>query len=278
MFRTRPKGPKCETKLSVLKYSKSDCIAITMEEQELRRIGIGATSASSIARVNRTKEIVQLFFDSHRTKIGLATRRSIEDCTPEELGKEAIYQYFAGFLLTLTFQQKSEVTGEMETTHYSIATVVGWFNCMVQLCREKYAVGQLIFQHYALPNSESNLLFGRIRRDLVGKTVDRLIDEGKALQEKAIPFAREQVIDISKALRKKNSVQSYELVAVITADWHTVGRGAEGGSCSYEMLRFDYASRTLCGDWNQHKVGNSKLVHFPSAAFNRRFSSWPSEP
>lgn len=237
-----------------------------MEEQELRRFGIGATSASSIARVGRTKELIKVFFDNHKTKIGLAHRNSIDECTPAELGREDIYQYFAGFLYTSTFLDKNETTGKMETTHYAVGSAIGWFNCMVQLCREKYAPGQLIFQNYALPNSESSLLFGKIRRDLAARIKDRLIAEGSPLQEKAIPFTRPQVIDILRALRKKNSMESYELVAIIAADWHTVGRGSEGGSCTYEMLRWDYGSRTLCGDWNQHKVGNSKMVYFPSAA------------
>ena len=80
-----------------------------------------------------------------------------------------------------------------------------------------------------------------------------------------IKLAREQAVDLSKAIRKLNGIKWYENLAVVVTDWHTGGRGSEGAHCSFEIFRWDYASKTLCGEWNQQKVGNAKLVHFASA-------------
>ena len=186
-----------------------------MEQPDLRRIGIGATSEGALQRVSRTLEVAQLFFDKHRDQpLALPNRRSIVECSPEELGNKEFYQYFAGFLLTLTFMKKNDATQAMEATFYSCGQLLDWFNCLVQLCRERYAPREAIFQNYILPSSESNLLFTKIRRDLEKNIYSRLIQSGESLQNKATPFARQQVYGMALALRNINSVTSYEALGM----------------------------------------------------------------
>ena len=187
MFRTKTEGPngkEVRKKMSmplvpiVFKY-----VAMEDATVNLVRLGNGSTSTSMAEREKRTKEIMHMFFARAKEQLRLSHRQSIDMCTPEELGKEELYQLFAGFLITLKYTKK--VGDELQVNEYACATIIDWFNSMVQLGREKLAPKEEIFQNYLLQGSPSQLFFNKVRRDLIKKVTQRVIDQGKSLQEKA---------------------------------------------------------------------------------------------
>ena len=86
---------------------------------------------------------------------------------------------------------------------------------MVQLCREQYGPNQSLFDNYFIKNSESDLFFSKIRKDITTKVSERIIESGQSLQEKSTPLSREQIFQMSYPLcyrgfrlRKYTSSQS----------------------------------------------------------------------
>lgn len=158
----------------------------------------------------------------------------------------ALFQKYGEYLLTLNF-----ACGTM--TQY----LSGVFNSL-----------KTMFPNLSIWNVEANNAYGNgapkwylsIRNIMVRTMVNRVIQEGKKLQEKSEPIGRNLLCKIAYALLKTGDIHSVEMRAAFNTDFHCCGRTGELATASYGTAFWDDVEQTLKTDWSMEKTSGQKLL------------------
>ena len=197
-----------------------------------------------------------------------APAKSLEQLSPDELAKRAMYEAFAHWL-TLVYRQQND------DKPLAPGTVMDYFGCLINLAlhiaTERAPGGRLppsaarfftcLDSGKGFMNMESAWLRG-VKNNMRRRSVALHVDEGNSLDNSATPIFANHVRDCVAAYAKLGSKDAASRKLSIQATWLACGRAGECQFLSYEGIRWDDTFECAFAETLQSKTSKIKIIPF----------------